>query len=304
MSHTTANLRHHPVQGICYMLLASFLFALADALGKQLMGLYPFMQVIWLRCAFGILFIGAAILARGSGRFRSRYPRWHLARSVVGIMLTTGIFMGLKYIPLAEVTALVFATPLLVALHTTVVMKEKIGHGPFAAILLGFGGVLLVVRPSPDHFHFAHLFVLGFACASAFMSITARRLSGSESILTLNFYVYPASLLLSSYSAWTQWQAPDIAGWWLFIGVSGLATLALLCVTKAMHCASPALVTPFDYTRIVWTVGIGWLVWGEFPDHLTGAGILVIIGCGLYLVTRPRAAPAATAVAGSGGDDR
>ena len=289
MSHDhSPALRHHPVQGICFMLLASFLFALADALGKQLMGQYPFMQVIWLRSVLGVLFIGAAILLTNPGQFTSRVPRWHLARSVVGIMLTTGIFMGLKYIPLAEVTALVFATPLLVALHATVIMKERIGRGPLVAIVLGFVGVLLVVRPSPDHFHYAHLFVLGFACASAFMSITARRLSGTESIFTLNFYVYPASMLLSTYPALSVWQMPDSAGWLLFLGVSGLATLALLCVTKAMHCASPTLVAPFDYTRIVWTVGIGWLVWGEFPDGLTATGILVIMACGLYLITRPR----------------
>ncbi|MGA0806620.1 MAG: DMT family transporter, partial [Pseudohongiellaceae bacterium] len=164
---------------------------------------------------------------------------------------------------------------------------------PLAAIVLGFVGVLLVVRPSPDHFHFAHLFVLGFACASAFMSVTARRLSGTESVFTLNFYVYPASLLLSSYPALGAWQAPDAAGWLLFVGVSGIATLALLCVTKAMHCASPALVAPFDYSRIVWTVTIGWLVWEEFPDNLTATGILVIVACGLYLATRQRRRPAA-----------
>jgi drug/metabolite transporter (DMT)-like permease len=295
MLATSSNaLRHHPLQGICYMLLGSFLFALADALGKQLMGHYPFMQVIWLRSVLGILFIGSAILLSGAGQFRSRLPRWHLARSVVGIMLTTGIFMGLKHIPLAEVTALVFATPLLVALHATLILKERIGRGPLVALVLGFAGVLLVVRPSPSHFHYAHLFVLGFACASAFMSITARRLSGTESVFTLNFYVYPASMLLSTWPALSSWQMPDFAGWLLFVGVSGVATLALLCVTKAMHCASPSLIAPFDYTRIVWTVGIGWLVWGEFPDGLTGTGILVIVSCGLYLLTRPRTrAPAA-----------
>jgi len=268
------------------MLLATVLFAVADALGKLVTSDYPLLQVIWLRSVFGIAMIGTAILlSRGS--FGSTKPGWHLSRSLVGIMLTMGIFAGLKYMPLAEVTSIVFAAPLIVALYSSLVQKEHLQRSTFAAILGGFAGVLLVVRPTPDHFHFAHLFMLGFACASAFMSITARKLATTESVLTLNFYVYPATAVVTAWWAWQNWLMPDIRGWSLFFLVSLFATLALFCVTKAMHCARPVLMAPIDYSRILWTVGLGYLVWGEFPDGMTWIGIMIIVGCGLYIVTRP-----------------
>ena len=282
----------HLGRGISLMLLATVLFSIADALGKQLTLGYPFVQIIWLRSIFGIVMIGSVIIMSGKlGQFGSHRPRWHLARSVVGILLTTGIFTGLKYIPLAEVTAIVFATPLIVAVYSSLFLREQVKTSTYAAIVLGFVGVLLVVRPTPAHFHVAHLLMLGFALASAFMSITARRLSATESVLTLNFYVYPLTALVSTPSAIAQWQWPDTAGWALFLAMSMFATMALFCVTKAMHAARPAQIAPFDYARILWTLSIGYLVWGEFPDHLTWLGIVVIVLCGLFIVI-PRKAPA------------
>lgn len=287
MSESTTpgpNKHDHPLKGALYMLLGTLLFALSDALGKQVTGTYPFQQVVWLRCVFGMLMVGGLMACAGVP-FRSARPGAHLARSLVGIALTLGIFTGLKYIPLAEVTSIVFASPLIVALWSSLVMKERISRGNFVAIVLGFLGVLLVVRPTPGHFHVAHLFMLGFACASAFLAISARKLLHSESVLVLNFYVYPATALLTTWGAIDGWVAPDRYGWLLFFLLSLFATLALYCVTKAMHCARPSQMAPIDYSRILWTVTLGYVVWGEFPDGLTWIGIAVIVVCGLYIVT-------------------
>lgn len=289
MSNSTpapASRKDHLGRGILYMLLATLLFSIADAFGKLVTEDYPFMQIVWLRSMFGLVMFGAALTLTG-GRFGSSKPGWHLGRSVMGIMLTTGIFMGLKHIPLAEVTAIVFATPLIVAVYSSVILKERVSTGVFVAIFTGFIGVLCVVRPTPDHFHFAHLFVLGFCCASAFMSLTARKLIHTESVLTLNFYVYPATTIVTAWWAFEDWVQPDLWGWCLFFLVSLFASLALFCLTKAMHCARPAQVAPFDYARILWTISLGYLVWGELPDSMTWLGILVIVSCGLYIVTRP-----------------
>lgn len=269
------------------MVSATLLFSAADATGKLLTEHYPFMQIIWLRSAFGLGLIGAAIAATtGAGGFGSARPGWHLARSLVGIVLTTGIFMGLKYIPLAEVTALVFANPLMVAVYSSLVLGERISTGSWAAIVFGFVGILLVTRPTPDHFHFAHLFMLGFAAATAFMILTARKLAATESVLTLNFYIYPATLLLATPWALSAWVMPDALDWLLFFATSAFATLALYCVTRAMHSARPSQVAPLDYGRILWTAALGYLFWGELPDALTWTGIAVIIASGLYIVTR------------------
>jgi drug/metabolite transporter (DMT)-like permease len=195
---------------------------------------------------------------------------------------------GLKFIPLAEVTAVVFATPLIVAVYSTVIQKEPMGRGMFIAILLGFLGVLVVVRPTPYHFHFAHLVMLLFAVSSAYLSITARALIKTESPLTLNLYIYPATIILGGYFAWRDWVTPDLLSLAALFGVALFASIALLSITKAVHCASPARVAPFDYSRMIWTVSIGLIFWGELPDAITWIGISVIIFCGIYILRHSR----------------
>ena len=287
-SERTDNLR----KGIAFMLLATALFAVADALGKLLTQQYPFMQIVWLRSAFGLTLIGLAIIATGNMRhFKSSRPAWHVSRSLAGIILTIGIFAGLKHIPLAEVTALVFANPLFVAVYTSLFLKERVSASSYAAIGVGFIGVLLVTRPTPQHFHVAHLYMLGFAAATAFLIITARKLNRTESVLTLNFYIYPATLLLSSFWAFSDWVMPDLLDWLLFFAVALFATLALYCVTQAMQSAKPAQVAPLDYSRMLWTLAIGYLFWGELPDPLTWVGIVIIMVCGIYIVSQGRAVP-------------
>lgn len=202
--------------------------------------------------------------------------------------MTVCILVGLKYIPLGEVTALVFATPIIVAVYSITVLKEPMSKGMLTAILLGFIGVLIVVRPTPSHFHIAHLVMLGFALASAFLSISARALVKTESALTLNFYIYPATIILAAYPAWQNWVTPDLKSLALLFGVAFFATLALLSITKAVHCASPAKVTPFDYSRIIWTISIGYFFFDEFPDKVTWLGIAIIILSGIYIISKGR----------------
>jgi drug/metabolite transporter (DMT)-like permease len=285
-SHTNTE---HFGKGVLFMMLGSMLFAIADALGKLVTQSYPLTQVVWLRCFFGLALIACVIVFQGRlSDFKTTRKRAHLARSFVGITMTGCMMTGLKYIPLAEVTAVVFATPLIVAVYSIVIQKEPMSRSMFMAILLGFLGVLVVVRPTPDHFHFAHLIMLGFALSSAYLSITARALIKTESPLTLNLYIYPATIILGGYFAWRDWVTPDLLSLAALFGVAFFASLALLSITKAVHCASPARVTPFDYSRMLWTVSIGLIFWGELPDAVTWMGIAIIMLCGIYIVNHGR----------------
>ena len=279
----------HFGKGVLFMMLGSLLFAIADALGKLVTQNYPLTQVVWLRCFFGMVLISSFIVFQGRlSDFKTTRKSAHLARSIVGIAMTGSMMTGLKFIPLAEVTAVVFATPLIVAVYSTVIQKESMGRGMFIAILLGFLGVLVVVRPTPYHFHFAHLVMLLFAVSSAYLSITARALIKTESPLTLNLYIYPATIILGGYFAWRDWVTPDLLSLAALFGVALFASIALLSITKAVHCASPARVAPFDYSRMIWTVSIGLIFWGELPDAITWIGISVIIFCGIYILRHSR----------------
>ena len=290
----TQTRKDHLAKGIMYMVLATMSFSMADATGKYLTGKYPFMQIVWLRSVIGMAMIGLVILGtRNSHQFKTKRIGWHLSRTLVGIILITGIFTGLKYIPLAEVTSIVFANPFIVAILTPFLLLEKVSRHTYFAILIGFIGILLVARPTPDHFHYAHLFMLGFAAATAYLIVTARKLADTEAVLTLNFYLYPGVILFSSYWAMQEWQAPDLITWLLFFALALFATLALFFVTQAMHNAKPAVVAPIDYVRIIWTVTIGYLFWDEFPDPVTWAGIVIIIISGIYVVSHGRSVPGA-----------
>ena len=287
--NTSEQVQQHLGKGIAFMMTGSVLFAIADALGKLVTQGYPLSQVVWLRSVFGLMLIALVILANGKPRdFKTSRPLNHLIRSLVGISMTVCILVGLKYIPLAEVTSLVFATPLVVAVYSITVLKEPMNKGMLMAIILGLVGVIIVVRPTPDHFHIAHLVMLGFVLSSAYLSISARALVKTESALTLNFYIYPATIIAGAWFAWRDWVTPDFQSLAMMFGVAFFATLALLSITKAVHCASPAKVTPFDYSRIIWTLALGFLFWGELPDSVTWIGIAVIIMSGLYIISKGR----------------
>ncbi len=276
-------------KGIAFMMTGSVLFAIADALGKLVTQGYPLSQVVWMRSVFGLILIAVVILANGKPQdFKTSRPLNHLLRSLAGISMTVCILVGLKYIPLAEVTSLVFATPLVVAVYSITVLKEPMNKGMLMAIILGLVGVIIVVRPTPDHFHIAHLVMLGFVLSSAFLSISARALVKTESALTLNFYIYPATIIAGAWFALRDWVSMDFQSLAIMFGVAFFATLALLSITKAVHCASPAKVTPFDYSRIIWTLALGFLFWGELPDAMTWVGIAVIILSGLYIISQGR----------------
>lgn len=276
-------------KGILFVLLGSVLFALADVLGKFATQNYPMAEVIWFRSFFGMVLIGVAIFAMADfNAFKSTKPAAHFKRSLAGMTMNSCMLIGLKYIPLAEVTALAFAAPMVIAVFSALVLKESLGRSLLTAILVGFVGVLIVIRPTPDHFHMAHLAMLGFVLASAYLSITARSLVKTESALTLNFYLYPTNVVVSGFFAWQVWVMPDLVSFAAMFGVALFATLALLSFTRAFHCASPARVMPFDYSRIIWTVTFGLVFWGEMPDSITWVGIAIIMICGLYIVRHGR----------------
>jgi len=281
--------QQHLGRGIAFMMTGSVLFAIADALGKLVTQGYPLSQVVWMRSVFGLILIAVVILANGKPQdFKTSRPLNHLLRSLAGISMTVCILVGLKYIPLAEVTSLVFATPLVVAVYSITVLKEPMNKGMLMAIILGLVGVIIVVRPTPYHFHIAHLVMLGFVLSSAFLSISARALVKTESALALNFYIYPATIIGGAWFALRDWVSMDFQSLAIMFGVAFFATLALLSITKAVHCASPAKVTPFDYSRIIWTLALGFLFWGELPDSVTWIGIAVIVLSGLYIISQGR----------------
>ena len=283
---------HNPAIGIIFMLLGTLLYTTTDALSKWLVASYSIGQVLVIRSVAGIVLIYlAAMMAGQTSQLRTSRPGWHLLRSAISAVLLVGLFFGVKHIPLAEFVAIVFAGPFFIALLSPWLLGEKVSRHSWIAITCGFIGILTVTRPTPDHFHMAHLVMLGVAVLVALLVITARRLAQTESSYALNFYLYPVTIIVFSHWAIVDWIPPTITDWLLFLALSCSATAALGCTIQAIRYARPAIVAPIDYIRMIWVILIGYFIWGEIPRLLTWIGIAVIVISGIYIVSHRDTAP-------------
>jgi drug/metabolite transporter (DMT)-like permease len=285
--------KQNPLLGIAYMLAGTVFFSIGDSAGKWLTADYPVMQIAWLRSLMGLSLIGLFALFTGRlQQLKTKRPGWHLFRSLVSSGTIIIIFYSLKYIPIAEYVSLTFAAPFIIALLSPLVLQEKVSLQSWIAICVGFIGILLVLRPTPDHFHPGHLAALGVAVSIAALAITARMLSKTESSIALNFYIYPANILISAYWAIDNWITPTTFDWFLFVLLGTTATAALGCFVQSLRYAMPAVVSPIDYARMLWMISIGYLIWGEVPAAITWVGIVLIIASGIYVVSHGKKIPA------------
>jgi len=285
---------HRPLKGIAFMLLATLNFTAADSLGKLVAEHYSVQQATMLRCILGMLFIGVYALSRRQFyHFRTQRPGWHVLRGSVHVTLVLCLFYGLKHIPLAEVISIVFANPFIVAVLSPLMLNERVSRQSWLAIGIGFLGVMIIARPTPEHFHLAHLASLVAATGMALLIITARRLSDTESVISLNFFLYPIPILITTFWAAPDWITPSFSDWLVFIAMALTSTLAVIFVTQAMHHARPAVVAPIDYLRLIWTPAIGYVFWKEVPGILNWFGIVAIVISGVYIVRQGRVVPEA-----------
>ncbi|MCY4211029.1 MAG: DMT family transporter [Gammaproteobacteria bacterium] len=277
--------QHHPYRATAFMLTATVFFCLSDVLGKWLTATYPVVQITWMRSIFGAgALLLAAALTSNLRALKTRRPVWHASRSVASGIMVLGVFYGLKNIPLAEFVALTFSVPFFIALFSPWLLREQVAKQSWIAITLGFIGVLFVLRPTPDHFHLAHLTTLGMSLIISLMLISARYLSTTETGWSLNFYLPVAAIVLLGYPALVYWIDPGNLDWALFATLGVSQTIALGCYIEALRLARAAVIAPLDYLRMIWTIIVGYLIWQELPDPYTWTGIIIIVASGIYIV--------------------
>ncbi len=288
----TALLKQNPILGITYMFIGTLFFAVADATGKWLTADYPVIQIGWVRSCTGLIMIGLyAVFTNQLHHLKTKIPGAHLFRSVMSAGTLFLIFYGLKYIPIAEYVSLTFSAPFIIALLSPLVLKEKVSLHSWIAIALGFIGILIVLRPTPDHFHIAQIAALGVALSIAILSVTARHMAKTETAIALNFYIYPFNVLIGAYWALDTWVVPNAFDWFLLIMLGVTATSALVFFVHALRHAMPAVVSPIDYFRMLWMISFGYFIWGEMPAPITWLGIAIIIASGVYVVSHGRKLP-------------
>lgn len=274
--------------GIGYMVTAVSLFGVMDALVKWLVASYPTVQVMFFRslCAFPPILL---MVARGSGGFgvlRSRRLLDHGLRSGFGCGAMLGFFFSYTFMPLADVTAISFSGPIFIAFLSIWLLREKVGVHRWSAIVVGFVGMLVIVRPGYGMLQSGAVIVVGATALYALAMIQIRKLSDTEPSTTIAFYFTAFCTLFTGLALPWFWVTPAWSDLPLLIAVGLVGGLAQLAMTRAYGLAPASVVAPFDYTHLIWSVLFGWYIWGDFPDLRTWIGCAIVVASGLYILYR------------------
>lgn len=271
-------------KGIGFMCLGVLCMAIGDAISKWLGEVHSPLQIIFFRTLVSLPLI-LLLVHYGGGlrKLRTQRPGVHLVR---GLIYTATIFcfvLGLTLLPLAEATAIAFVAPLFVTLLSLPLLGERIAPSVLAASLLGFVGVLVVVRPGGAAFQPGALVLIGAAVFYALMMITARRYAPREHLWAMVFYMNLVPLVITAIALPWVWTMPWPWHWPAFLaaGVFGAGSMAF--ITLAFRHAPAAIAAPFDYTAMLWAVLLGWWFWDEIPDIWVFVGSSLIIGSGLVI---------------------
>lgn len=271
--------------GILYMISATALFASSSAISKLLVVTYPVGEVLFTRCAVGLACITAFILPRtGLAVFRTQKLLSHVARSVSQSCSQVFILIAFSLMSLAGAVAINFSAPLFATLVAALLFKETVGPARWAALVVGFAGVLLVVHPGPDTFQLGSLFALGNAVLYGSVTVGVRRMTATESTETLTMY---QMLLLTSFFALSLpfgFVAPNLADGGAMILNGAANALGQYWWTRALHLAPTSAVVPFNYFSLVWAMALGFIVWGDVPTLQLLMGSAVVVGSGLFLL--------------------
>ncbi|WP_286936505.1 DMT family transporter [Achromobacter sp. UBA4530] len=278
---------HSAAAGIACVAGGIFFLTLSDANAKWLGASYNPLQILFLRALIALPFVTALALWLGGRRvLRTTHPGLHLTRGAINVVSACCFYLGLQALPLAEATAIAFAAPLFVTALSVLILKERVDGKRWLAVLAGFAGVLIVVRPGTQAFQAATLLPLTTALLYAVMMITARGINRAEGMLTTTFYIVLGQLVCSAIGLPWVWRAPAMDDLPYFGGVALFSTLGLALITQGFRIGPASVVAPFDYTGLVWATILGWIFWREAPDAYAYLGAVFIAGSGVYIAVR------------------
>ena len=277
-------------RGVVYMVLGSALLTTNDAVSKWLTQEYPISQVWCLRTVFAVVLI--ILLAPRYGGYRALLPNRipaQLLRAVLFFSTTLLIVTGLSLLPLAQMVAIVFGSPIFVAALAPVVLREQVSRARWLVIGIGFVGVLFILRPDPASIGIATLIALAAAVSSAVRDLATRRISSTESSISILFCSSMFVVVIALPAApWLGWVAVQPVGWILLMVNGILNGAAHFLIIEALRLGEASVVTSYRYSALLWGALLGLVIWGDVPDLWVIGGGILIAGSGLYLLYQER----------------
>jgi drug/metabolite transporter (DMT)-like permease len=276
--------------GIGLVSLTYLVFSLLDGSAKWLVSVMPVIMVVWLRFATHVLVAGVVLFPlRGFGLVRTQHLRWHVVRALMFMAMTGINFWALQYLQRTVTSSIFFSVPLIIALISASFLGEKLAAGKWIAIVAGFAGVLVIVRPWGAEFHPAMLAsVVNALMYAAFMMMT-RRLAAYDSPETIQYLPAVGATIGLAPFAFAAWEWPS--GWleWTVACLMGvLGGLGHYLLALAHRYAPASVIAPFLYQQVIYMALFGYLVFGDVPSAWVWLGAAIVIASGLYLFSRER----------------
>jgi drug/metabolite transporter (DMT)-like permease len=285
------NPKPQTLKAIGFMLFAMGVLPLIDVCGKFLgqQGV-PVIQMVWARFFFGALFtLPFAVNVAGLAAIRPSHPLLQSCRAGLLIIGTACFFWALKHLPIADTLAIYFIQPILITALSPLVLGENVDFRRWVIVLLGFVGVLIIIRPGLQELNPGVFFALGAGTTSALYILLTRHLTGSVSPVVTTFQTSLIGAVALSLSMPWIWHHVSLHQWLLLVALGFFAILGHYCITKAYNFGEASLLSPLGYTEMVTAVIFGWYFFGDFPDRYTFLGVTILIACAIYISMRERA---------------
>ncbi len=275
--------------GLAYMFAGMALFAATDAFAKLLTETLPPVQIVWSRQSGLLVGILLYMAVRGFRILYTTQPKLQIARGVLAVFSATLFVIGVAYVPLADAVSITFIAPFIVTIMGAVLLKEPVGIRRWAAVVIGFCGTLIVLRPGMGVVHPAAFLLIIAATAFACRQILSRVLANGDSTATTVAYTAIVSWALLCIPLPFVWTSPETLGQiGLLIAIAVFAAFAETLIIMALDVAHAVVVAPVQYSLLIWATMYGYLLFDQLPDLWTLVGAIVIVATGLYTINRER----------------
>lgn len=278
-----------PLKGILLLVASTVFFSVSDVITKRLTAGLPAGEVAWLRYGtFALLVIPMLLMNGGGTLLRSRHYGLQILRGLGMVGSTIMFTHGLRFLPVADATAIYFVSPILIMALSVLFLGEVVGWRRWTAAAVGLVGVLIVIRPGTGAFQTAAFLPLLGATSWAAAAVVTRRMSGSDHSLTTLAYSAFVGFAVLSAALPLNWKTPGWHEVLLGLCVGILSTVGHWLVILAYRHGSASIIAPFSYVQLIWAGALGYLAFGSLPDAWTVVGACIIAASGLYTAYRER----------------
>ncbi len=295
-------------KGIVFILIAMMVFSVQDGIMKHIYNFVSLYEIYLIRTVISfVLILIFLIVTKKTIVFKTQYPLLTITRVILFFFGFSSFYVSLTVLPLGTATALFFVTPFLITIFAHFFLKEEIGLRRWSAVIVGFVGVYITLNPNFSNFNYLSLLPILCAFCYSLSMIIIKKTSDKDSVYTQTFTFYIGAIILSiifyfiigdgkyntsahpaSQFIFREWFVDFNSNILLMTATGVTATLAFLFLFKAYSIASPAVVSPFEYSILFWSPLVGWLYFDEIPSLNTIIGILIIVSSGVYIFMREK----------------